>query len=126
MTTQEGSRFFVINVVVIAIVDYRFYIRGCFVLGVIIVVCFFFFYLGPLSSLTTKTLESHQFQESYEKKSRENEQEQWRETLLYIRMQMRASLGVKTFFFSEKRKKAKQNIKNKKKIYLLIPDPTLG
>lgn len=67
MTTQEGSRFFFINVVVIAIVDYRFYIRGCFVLGVIIVVCFFFFNLGPLSSLTTKTLESHQFQESYKK-----------------------------------------------------------
>lgn len=69
MTTQEGSSFFFINVVVIAIVGYRFYIRGCFVLGVIIVVCFFFFNLGPLSSLTTKTLESHQFQESYKKKN---------------------------------------------------------
>lgn len=115
MTTQEGSRFFFINVVVIAIVDYRFYIRGCFVLGVIIVVCFFFFNLGPLSSLTTKTLESHQFQESYKKKCRDNEREQWRETLLYIRTQTRASLGVKTFyFFSEKRKKAKQNIKKQK------------
>lgn len=121
MTTQEGSRFFVINVVVIAIVDYRFYIRGCFVLGVIIAVCFFFFfffYLGPLSSLTTKTLKSHQFQESYEKKSRENEGEQWRETLLYIRMQMRASLGVKTFFFLKREKKQNKTSKTRRRRYI--------